>query len=77
MLGYSLELVSLSGHFHGVQVIDVVWERVVRAKLVLSFPRASTGKAHRPQFLHKGVTFYGCGVQQSVGEWVHRKRESS
>src|SRR5579872_81206 len=26
----------------------------------LSFPRLSTGKSHRPQFLHKGAGFFCC-----------------
>ena len=32
-------------------------------RFVRGFPQASTGKSYRPQFLHKGEMFFGCGSQ--------------
>ena len=47
-------------------------KRIFLGIFILSFPRSSTGKSHRPQFLHKGGSFLCCGAQQSDGEWVQR-----
>jgi hypothetical protein len=36
-----------------------------REIFILSFPRSSTGKSHRPQFLHKGARFLCCEARQT------------
>jgi hypothetical protein len=47
-----------------------------RRGIRLGFPRVSTRKAFRPQFLHKRGLFLCCGGRGSDGEWLQRKRES-
>ena len=60
--------------FHGVQVIEPRAPNSI-GSFILSFPRLSTRKSHRPQFLHKAGAISCCASQQSGTEWLHRKRE--
>ena len=46
-------------------------------QLVQRFPQTSTGKTHRPPFLHNGELFFDCGARLSAAEWVQRKRWNS
>src|SRR5579863_3046097 len=42
----------------------------------LGFPRVSTRKAFRPQFLHKRGHFFCCEERGCDGKWLQRRRES-
>jgi hypothetical protein len=58
-----------------VEVRVTEGSRDISARFLSGFPQGSTGESQRPQFLHKGEMFFGCGARRCAAEWFQRIRE--